>query len=155
MKLLILAATLTSLTAGAAARYEVPVTDESLKPFAVSDLADAGFTVANDTLEVHYRLPEDLTGTAVREIQLAGTRNADGSFTLKDPKDHHSATCSLLVDGVTCRVIYGNLDFSKMDTEQFLSAKYATSSAEKNGKTAVFQAFQGDPVGIATIENGK
>ena len=132
------------------AHYTLPVKDE-LKEFANYELSNVQFVSEERGFQLSYQLPLELTGMAIRQINLIGTKQSDGSYIAVDEAAGHRGTCMAGVASLSCQINYGDLKFAEMDTEKFLAAKFADFPTFLAGKIAAFHAFSTDSVGVVEL----
>ena len=126
-------------------KYEVPVKDASLAPFAVYDVAYTAGEAQDYSQEFTFTLPTELTGApntiTVKKLNLANPK--DESFGC----DKAKGTCRVYGSDFVCNLKFMNLKFDTAARGEVIRTKFPnTAVADK--KFLVAARFSREPQGI-------
>ena len=125
------------------ARYEVPTTDDDLKPFATYPIKDIHTTESADgVVTIAYTLPLELTGAENKIVLSSTDKTTNGAYTnFKGPNGE--ANC----DAQACNVRYKNVD-SDLGLVKSLLISQGVGGLELGKRIEIARQFSGDPAGI-------
>lgn len=136
----------TGIYAGA---YRVP-TDPSLADAASFAMDTVDWTVAGDTVTLHYNLPAGLVGGTI-PVTLSGTVPA-GSTKITLAGLEGTGTCVATTTIVTCHEVFGDLGTLPVDSgvvSRIAAHDYPGPVADRLNVAAVFGS---DPIGFVEID---
>lgn len=132
--------------------YEVPVNDSDLKTAALFDLQRIKITQTENTMNLKYTIPAELTGVRKYEVTFSGPfENGHGVLTAAE----HQMDCTLTSSAneeknLDCKVEYVNLMINNENAKKIMAAKFKDQELDK--RLLVQQGFSTDPVGIIHLK---
>jgi hypothetical protein len=127
--------------------YHVPVPAE-LSQFANFEVSDAEIQIANNKINLSYRLPTELVGPIENKVILSGRIRERRILKLRGPNS--KATCINSETQLECKVSYPDLVIDSAAVEAHLR-ETILDPAELMGRLQVANSFSTEPVGIVTL----
>ncbi len=125
--------------------YEVPVSDETLKPFSTYQMKFNQDAYEKSPIRVKFPMPLELVG---RDIPIELTKVEGEANLWTGPKAE--AQCHEGDQDFICELKFHDLDLNDLETQKVIQATYK-DSAEIAGRTAVALSFSTEPIGIVRL----